>query len=168
MWLWETRGMHSMPAFIDLFLGFGLWNWFIAGLVLMALEAVIPGVQFLWFGLSAMVVGLILTLLTWAGVGEAMTLPWQLVLFATVSVATVFAVRFFSDHQAVDRADLTLNQRAAQYIGRIVVVEEEIRGGRGRVRVGDTLWAAAGDDIPQGARVRITGAEGTVLVVEPA
>ncbi|HRN85166.1 MAG TPA: NfeD family protein, partial [Hyphomicrobium sp.] len=28
--------------------------------------------------------------------------------------------------------------------------------------------AAAGADIPQGTRVRITGAEGTVLVVEPA
>ena len=157
-----------MPAFIDLFLGFGLWNWFIAGLVLMALEAAIPGVQFLWFGLSAIVVGFVLFLLTWLGVGEAMTLPWQLVLFATVSVATVFAVRYFSDRQEGDRTELTLNQRAAQYIGRVVVVEEEIRGGRGRVRVGDTLWAATGADIPQGARVRVTGAEGTVLVVEPA
>lgn len=156
-----------MLAFIDLFLGFGLWNWFIAGLVLMALEAALPGVHFLWFGVSAMVVGLVLFLLTWAGLGEAMTLPWQLVLFAVVSVVTVFAVRFASDKQAVERTELTLNQRAAQYVGRVVVVEEEIRSGRGRVRVGDTLWAASGADMPQGTRVRITGAEGTVLVVEP-
>lgn len=156
-----------MPALVDLVFGFGLWNWFIAGLLLMMLEAVIPGVHFLWFGLSAMVVGFILFVLTWAGVGEAMTFPWQLVIFATVSVATVFAVRFVSDRQEVDRNDLTLNQRAAQYVGRVVVVETPIAGGRGRVRVGDTLWAATGADAPQGAQVRITGADGTVLVVEP-
>ena len=157
-----------MPAVIDIFFGFGLWNWFIAGLLLMMLEAVIPGVQFLWFGLSAMVVGAILFLLTYAGLGEAMTLPWQLVVFATVSVATVFVVRFFSDRQEVERTEHTLNQRAAQYVGRVVVVETAITGGRGRVRVGDTLWAATGPDAPQGARVRITGANGTVLTVEPA
>lgn len=157
-----------MPAVIDIFFGFGLWNWFIAGLLLMMLEAVIPGVQFLWFGLSAMVVGAILFLLTYAGLGEAMTLPWQLVVFATVSIATVFVVRFFSDRQEVERTELTLNQRAAQYVGRVVVVETAITGGRGRVRVGDTLWAATGPDAPQGARVRITGANGTVLTVEPA
>lgn len=157
-----------MPALVDLFLGFGLWNWFIVGLLLMMLEAVIPGVHFLWFGMSAMVVGGILFLLTYAGVGEAMTLPWQLVIFAVVSVATVFAVRFWSDRQEVSASDLTLNQRAAQYVGRVVVVESEIAGGRGRVRVGDTLWAATGPDAPHGTRVRITGADGTVLTVEPA
>lgn len=157
-----------MPAVVDLFLGFGLWNWFIIGLVLMMLEAVIPGVQFLWFGLSAMVVGAILFMLTAAGLGEAMTLPWQLVVFALVSIATVFAVRFLSDRQEVERSELTLNQRAAQYIGREVVVETAITSGRGRVRVGDTLWAATGADAPQGARVKVTGAKGTVLTVEPA
>lgn len=156
-----------MPAIVDLFFGFGLWNWFIAGLLLMMLEAVIPGVQFLWFGLSAMIVGTILFLLTYAGLGEAMTLPWQLVVFATVSVATVFVVRFFSDRQEVDKTELTLNLRAQQYVGRVVVVETAITGGRGRVRVGDTLWAATGPDAPHGARMRVTGADGTVLTVEP-
>lgn len=156
-----------MPALIDVVFGFGLWNWFIAGLLLMMMEALIPGVHFLWFGLSAMVVGLILFVLTWAGVGEAMTFPWQLVIFAVVSIATVFAVRYVSDRQEVERSELTLNQRAAQYVGRIVVVETAIAGGRGRIRVGDTLWAATGADAPQGAQVRIVGANGTVLTVEP-
>jgi membrane protein implicated in regulation of membrane protease activity len=36
------------------------------------------------------------------------------------------------------------------------------------VRVGDTLWPASGSDAPKGSRVRITGANGTVFVVEPA
>ena len=157
-----------MTVLSDFFSGFGHWNWFIFGLFLMALETVLPGVHFLWFGLSAVIVGTILTASLAMGIGEAMTLPWQLVVFAVVSVATVFGVRGFANAQRVEGADQDLNQRSAQYFGRIVIVEEEITGGRGRVRVGDTLWAASGSDAPKGASVRITGANGTVLIVVPA
>lgn len=157
-----------MSVITDFFAGFGHWNWFIFGLFLMALETIVPGVHFLWFGLSAVIVGLVLSAGLAMGIGEALTLPWQLVMFAIVSVATVFGVRRFADAQGVESADKDLNQRSAQYFGRIVVVDEEISGGRGRVRVGDTLWPASGPDTPKGARVRITGANGTVFVVEPA
>jgi membrane protein implicated in regulation of membrane protease activity len=61
-----------------------------------------------------------------------------------------------------------LNVRGQQYVGRSLVVEQAIEGGRGRVRVGDTLWAAEGPDVPVGTRVTVTGARGTVLVVERA
>jgi hypothetical protein len=33
--------------------------------------------------------------------------------------------------------------------------------------VGDSVWIARGPDLPAGARVRIVGAKGTVLEVEP-
>jgi membrane protein implicated in regulation of membrane protease activity len=36
------------------------------------------------------------------------------------------------------------------------------------VRVGDTVWNAQGSDTPQGARVKITGTNGTCLLVEHA
>lgn len=152
-----------MSALVDLFSGLGPWNWFIFGVLLMALETLIPGVHFLWFGLSAIVVGILLFAL-----GDALTLPWQLVLFSVISVATVFWVRHFSNAQGVESEDKDLNQRSAQYFGRVVVVEDAISGGRGRVRVGDTLWPASGADAPKGAHVRITGANGTVFIVEPA
>jgi membrane protein implicated in regulation of membrane protease activity len=61
-----------------------------------------------------------------------------------------------------------LNVRGQQYVGRAVVVEQAIENGRGKVRVGDTLWSAEGPDVPAGARVTVTGSKGTVLVVEPA
>ena len=77
-------------------------------------------------------------------------------------------VRNFANAQHVESTEKDLNQRSAQYFGRVVVVEEAISGGRGRVRVGDTLWQASGADAPKGAQVRITGANGTVFVVEPA
>lgn len=157
-----------MSVLADLFYGLGHWNWFIFGLALMALETVIPGVHFLWFGLSAMIVGLLLTVFVALGAGDVMTVPWQLVLFALISVSTVFFVRRFANAQDVDSADRDLNQRSAQYFGRVVVVEDEITSGRGRVRVGDTLWMASGPDTPKGAHVRITGANGSVFTVEPA
>lgn len=152
-----------MSALIDLFVGLGPWNWVIAGLLLMVLETVVPGVYFLWFGISAVLVGILMF-----GAGDAVSQPWQLVLFALISIATVFAVRRFANAQDVESAEKDLNQRSAQYFGRVVVVEDAISGGRGRVRVDDTLWLASGADAPKGTRVRITGANGIVFIVEPA
>ncbi len=48
----------------------------------------------------------------------------------------------------------------------IVRVEEAIEHGRGKVRVGDTLWTAEGPDAPAGAQVRVASAQGTLLRVE--
>lgn len=145
----------------DLFVGFGPWNWFIFGLLLFTLEMLVPGVHFLWFGAAAFAAGAfaLLTGVTW---------PWQLVAFGVFAVAAVFGVRRFV------RADVThsdlpdLNARGQQYVGRSVVVEEPIQNGRGKVRVGDTIWAAEGPDAPAGTRVLIKGARGIVLMVERA
>ncbi len=50
-----------MSALTDFFAGFGHWNWFIVGVALMALETLVPGVLLLWFGLSAVIVGVLLS-----------------------------------------------------------------------------------------------------------
>ena len=67
---------------------------------------------------------------------------------------------------ASDHPDL--NRRAAQLVGRRLLVAEAIEGGRGKVHAGDTLWPAEGPDTPPGARVRVTGSNGTTLLVVPA
>jgi membrane protein implicated in regulation of membrane protease activity len=62
-----------------------------------------------------------------------------------------------------------LNRRGVQLIGETVVVDQPIEaGGRGSVRAGDTVWPAEGSVAATGARVRVTGAKGNVLTVEPA
>jgi membrane protein implicated in regulation of membrane protease activity len=88
--------------------------------------------------------------------------------FGLLSVLAVFWVRKYArpDVAISDLPDL--NVRGQQYIGRSLVVEQAIQNGRGKVRVGDTLWAAEGPDVPAGDRVVVTGAKGTVLVVERA
>ena len=145
----------------DLFAGFGAWNWFIFGLLLFTLEMIVPGVHFLWFGVAALITGgvALLTGITW---------PLQVVAFGVLAVAVVLTVRRFArpDIVASDLPDL--NVRGQQYVGRSVLVEEPIENGRGKVRVGDTVWSAEGPDAPAGARVRITGTRGVVLTVAPA
>lgn len=148
-----------MASLINTLASLGPWNWLILGVLLFALETVLPGVHLLWFGVAAMLTGLF-------GLVTGLGWQWQAVAFAILAVMTMFAARRFAGaHSAV--SDLPgLNQRGSEYVGRIVVVEEPIRGGRGKVRVGDTLWIAEGPEVPAGARVRVTGTSGTVLLVE--
>ena len=146
---------------LSLFYSLGPWNWFILGVVLLALETLIPGVHFLWFGIAAIIVG-VLALVT------AVAWPWQVLAFGLLSVLTVFWVRKYARPDVVISDQPDLNVRGQQYIGRSLIVDEAIQNGRGKVRVGDSLWAAEGPDTPVGERVRVTGARGTVLVVERA
>ncbi len=147
-----------MQMMMDLVSRYGPWLWFAAASALLILETMMPGVHFLWFGVSAAIVGVVALLLP-------MALPWQLILFALISVFIVYAVRRYTGPTVAVSDEPVLNVRGAQYIGRTVVVEDDIRNGRGKVRVGDTLWPASGEDAPAGARVTVTGVDGTVLVV---
>jgi membrane protein implicated in regulation of membrane protease activity len=143
--------------------GLGAWNWIVLAVLLLVLETVVPGVHFLWFGLAAGIVGALAL-----AVGPEFTWQWQLIAYALVAVATVFLVRRTARPDA-NRSDVPdLNVRAQQYVGRVFRVEEPIAGGRGKLRVGDTLWPAQGPDAPKGASVKVTGTNGTVLVVELA
>jgi membrane protein implicated in regulation of membrane protease activity len=149
-----------MPSAWAVFISLGAWNWLILAVVLLALETVIPGVHFLWFGLAAALIGII-------ALGVGMAWPWQVLAFVLLSVAVVFWVKRYvrPDVALSDLPDL--NVRGQQYVGRSVVVEQAIENGRGKVRVGDTLWSAEGPDAPAGTRVTVTGTRGTVLVVAP-
>jgi hypothetical protein len=150
-----------MPNLVALFTGFGPWNWFILAVVLFILETIVPGVHFLWFGVAAVVVG---------GLALATGIAWQfqIIAFGVLAVLTVFAVRKYVRPDVTKSDQPDLNERGQQYVGRSLVVEQAIQNGRGRVRVGDTLWQAEGPDAPAGARVKVTATKGTVLVVERA
>ena len=139
----------------------GAWNWFIVAVALFALESVVPGVHFVWFGVAAVIVGAL-------GLTLEIAWEWQLITFAIISCITVFFARRYAAPDMAHSDEPDLNARALQYVGRVVTVEQAIADGRGKVRVGDTVWNAQGTDAPQGARVRITGTNGTCLLVEHA
>lgn len=148
--------MSSLTSYL---VSLGAWNWFIVALLLFVLEAIVPGAHFLWFALAAVVVGALalLTGVTWV---------WQVIAFAIFAVGSVFVVRRFvrPGSNLTDEPDL--NIRGKQYLGRTVIVEEQIANGRGRVRIGDTVWQAEGPDAAKGARMRVHSVKDTVLVVE--
>ncbi len=135
------------------------WIWITIGIVLAALEMLVPGVYLIWLAVAAIVTGL-LTL------GLGVGLPMQIILFVSISlIAAYSAKRFLRDHP-IESSDPLLNQRGSQMIGQIAVVTQAFEGGTGRVKHGDSEWLARGPDCAEGARVRITGSEGTQLVVE--
>ena len=61
-----------------------------------------------------------------------------------------------------------LNRRGEQLIGGRYVLETAIENGRGKARVGDSLWLVEGPDLPVGASVEVTGVHGATLVVRAA
>jgi membrane protein implicated in regulation of membrane protease activity len=93
---------------------------------------------------------------------------WYLAAAAALLIADTL-IDFVWAHPSILKTDQPdLNQRPAQLVGRVVVVEEAIVHGRGKVRIGDTLWLVEGPDTPTGTEVRVTAAHGAVLQVERA
>lgn len=135
--------------------------WLAAALLLVITEMVVPGFFLIFLGVGAAVIGVI-TLLV-----PDVPILLQAVIFAVVTAAAVAIGRRW--YQGSDRpsADPLLNDRAARLIGKRVEVCDAIVDGEGRVKVGDGAWSATGPDAGVGATVRIVGASGSVLRVEP-
>ncbi len=137
------------------------WVWWIAAVILMILEVFAPGAIFLWMSISAVLVGLLLLLI------PSMGIELQLLLFSVFSVVSVLVWRhYFGKREPLTDAP-NLNQRNAQYVGRVFTLEQPIVNGYGKIRVDDSTWKIAGPDAPAGSQVRIVGADGTLLKAEP-
>ena len=147
---------------IDYFAGLGVWNWFILGALLLILEVLAPGTFMLWFGLSAVTIGLISLAVVW---------PWQaqLVAFSLLSIGSILLYRRLSPKPADETPPQPfLNRRTEGFVGRIFTLEKPIIDGSGSVRIGDTIWMVRGPDTPAGARVKVTATDGGTLLVAVA
>jgi membrane protein implicated in regulation of membrane protease activity len=151
---------------VQWFAGFGAWNWMILGTVLLALEILTPGVYLLWLGIAAIITGL-LSFAFW----ETAFWGWQVQILAFLVLSIVSVLigrRVFPTTGTADTDQPLLNQRERQLVGRTATLEEPIVEGRGRIRLGDTLWRISGPDLPAGARVRVIATVNGELTVEPA
>ena len=134
-----------------------LWViWLLSGLILLILEMLAPGAFLMWIGLAAIGAGLL-----------TLTVPidfaYQVVAFA------VFAAVSLTVGLRLRRPPTTqLNTQNAGLAGRTVTALS-FSGREGRVRLGDSDWAARlAHDAPvpaPGDRLRVEGVDGTVLVV---
>ena len=136
------------------------WHWFILAVVLVILEVFSPGVFFIWMGLAAGIVGVILLAfpeLDW---------QYQLLIFAVLSVTDILAARLILQRHPIRTDHPTLNRRGEQYIGRVLTLEEPIVNGEGKIHVDDSTWKVRGDDCTAGQKVKVTGVDGVVLLVK--
>ncbi len=139
----------------------GPWSWFVLGLILLGLEIVAPGTIFLWFGLSALVVG---------AVALAFGFSWQVLvtLFLVLSLASLLIGRRMMTRLASEKGDPGLNQRGSRYIGREFTLTKPLSEGAGNLSIDDTIWRITGPDLPAGTKVRVDSIDGARLVVSRA
>ncbi len=143
----------------------GPWSWWVAGIVLLIAEILVPGVFFVWIGIAAIVIGAI-SLLHW----DAAYWTWQVqfLAFAVLAFLSALVGRQIMAGRGSVSDQPNLNRRGASLIGRTAVLEEPISEGRGRIRLDDTWWVVNGPDLPAGTRVRVTTSVGRELDVEEA
>jgi inner membrane protein len=135
------------------------WIWLGLGLVLAVAEMAIPGFFLIWLAGAAIITGA----LAWA---LPLGLAWQIVIFAVLAIIAVFSGRRYLRDNPIMPADPLMNDRGGRAVGDIVLVTAAIAAGTGRVRHGDSEWLAKGPDAEPSTRMRVTGHDGVVLVVE--
>ncbi|HXQ40617.1 MAG TPA: NfeD family protein [Candidatus Udaeobacter sp.] len=138
------------------------WHWWILAALLAGIEAVLPGMFFIWFGLAAALVGLLALLV------PGINWEWEAVLFVGLAVASVAFAKAYLHRNPTVTDDPALNRRGERLLGRRFNLETAIVNGRGSVKVDDGVWRASGPDLPAGRAVKVVGVEGAILRVEPA
>ncbi|WP_455209502.1 NfeD family protein [Kaarinaea lacus] len=136
------------------------WHWWVLGIVLIILELFAPGAFFLWMGIAAGLVGLILV------IAPDMAWQYQLIVFAVISVVSIAIWRGYLNKHPTPTDRPTLNMRGEQYVGRTFTLSAPIVNGVGKIKVDDTMWKIEGSDCDTGARVKVTKTDGAVLKVE--
>jgi membrane protein implicated in regulation of membrane protease activity len=153
--------MDEWIAFFKLLTTNNGWMWLIVGVLLFIAELLVPGVFFVWFALAALVTGGL------QFIWPMSSLPLQLLVFSGASVVSLLVGRaVYGSYKDPVSDKPFLNKRAQQLVGRTFVLKEAINNGRGRVEVGESMWLVTGPDAEAGTRIRVTGVDGTMLVVE--
>jgi len=136
------------------------WHWWILGVGLVILEIFAPGAIFMWMGIAAGIVGLILLLI------PDMSWQFQFVIFSILSVASIVAWHYFLKKNPIKTDQPNLNKRGHQYIGRTFTLEEAMVNNIGKIKVDDSTWKVEGENCAAGAQVKVVDVDGVVLKIE--
>ncbi len=140
------------------------WYWWMLSVLFLAIELLASGFFFLWMSVAAAITGVILFLI------PATSLEMQVFIFSLMSFMSILLWRKYGKHYAHQETDHPLlNQRGAQYIGRVFTLIEPVVNGQGKIKIGDSLWTVySQQDYPKNTRVKVIGVDGTILLVEKA
>ena len=142
------------------------WHWLSLGGAFLVLEILTMGFFFLWFGASAIIVGIILLIVP--------EIAWQFQwsLWGALSIIDLFAWKLVMSKKlstGIKSDEPHLNKRGEQYVGRTFTLEEPIVNGFGKVKVDDSTWKVeCENDLASGTKIKVTALDGTVLQVEAA
>ena len=141
------------------------WHWLAFGMLLIIAELFIPSFTIIWFGLGAILVGLILLVV------PDLSLNWQLFLWAIASIGFTFLWFQFLKPLMVDKTKAGLSREAA--LGESgQVIKTPIEGERGIVRFSTPLLSAeewpfiCDQEVVAGDRVFVRDVSGNTLIVE--
>jgi membrane protein implicated in regulation of membrane protease activity len=140
------------------------WHWVVLGIALMLLELAVPAFFLVWFGLGAVIVGVLLA------VFPEMSLAFQI---ATWTLCSLFFIwlwfKVFKPNVHRTRAGMS----KGSFVGEIGLVTKDIRPyEKGQIRfqkpiLGDEVWESIADqEIKVGERVKVLDVEGNTLKVD--
>lgn len=141
------------------------WHWLVFGMVLMLLELAVPSFTIFWFGLGALVVGLLLLLAP----GTSLTL--QILIWVIAS--TAFVVFWFKvlRPRMTDRTTSGIAREAV--LGETAMVTRVPEGNRrGEIRfpvpmLGSDTWPfICSDEVAVGDRVSVQEISGNTMLVK--
>lgn len=131
------------------------WHWIVLGIILVLMELVVPSFTIFWFGLGAVVTGVLLALI------PEISLKWQILVFSVSSVGfTIFWFHLFVPRKKIQ--SLLVDEQAAIGQTGIAATRALIPGEIGRVVfsvpvLDDESWKYIADEpIETGNRVRVT------------
>jgi inner membrane protein len=138
------------------------WHWLCFGILILLGELLGAGGFLLGIGASALVVSLLQFMF------PGIVWYWQFVIFAAMSVllTLIYWKRFRKFNEKTEQP--LLNSRIQNLLGRQAALIKAIENGQGKVQIEDALWTVSyKQNLPTGTIVKIIGAEGMVLSVEP-
>lgn len=139
------------------------WHWIVIGFVLVGAELLLPAFYLIWFGLGALLLGLLMTVVPLSMTAQLFT--W------TLASGGMVALWF----RYLKPRTMTQAGQAAAIVGEIGLLTRAVAPyERGEVRfqkpiAGAESWPCIADEeIPAGERVRVSSVEGNVFKITRA
>jgi membrane protein implicated in regulation of membrane protease activity len=153
-----------MEGMIGFFESLTVWHWVGLGIVLMTIEVAVGTFDLLWVSVGAFLTALFALIVPLPAGG------WQgqMVFFGIVAIAFVITGRtVFKGLRTHATTHPHLNDRLASMVGQHGEAATKFEDGRGKVKVGDTVWLAESDGaaIGEGDRIVVASAGKGILNV---
>ena len=143
------------------------WHWLVFGMILVLAEIFIPSFTIFWFGLAALLMGLL------SFIGVQLDLTWAL--FCWIVFSILFTVGWFKwiRPMAIDRTKAGLSREAVVGERGLIIKAPGREGERGEIRfsvplLGADTWPCMSQSpLKLGDTVMVKDVLGNALLVEP-